>query len=118
VTVAICPVEGFEASAFTAFWSEVTEDWMALAWLGKSLLAELTSAVASVWIFLTCGCRPLIALLAFRLVSPLAEFWRLVRSVQHAGLRSGASQTPATRNAADPGVPPIPRHVRPVGIDF
>ena len=66
--------------------SALTDDVMALVWLGKSLLAELTSAVASLSTFLTCVCRPLIPLLAFRLVSPLTEFDRLVRSEQYAGL--------------------------------
>ena len=55
---------------------------MALVWLGKSLLAELTSVVASLWIVVTCDFRPLTPLLTVRLVSPLTEFSRLVRSVQ------------------------------------
>jgi len=58
--------------------ASVTEEVMALVSLGKSPLAELTSVVASVWICLSCDFRPLTPLL----VSPLTEFWRLVRSVQ------------------------------------
>jgi hypothetical protein len=54
---------------------------MALVWLGKSLLAELTSAAASLSIFETCACRALIPPLTL-LVSPLTEFSRLVRSAQ------------------------------------
>ena len=59
----------------------LTDDVMALVWLGKSLLAELTSAVALVSIFETCACRPLIPPLTL-LVRPLTEFSRLARSVQ------------------------------------
>ena len=84
VTVAICAAEGPEGSAATEFLSALTEDEMALVWLGKSLLAELTSASASLAIVFTCDVRALIPLLLvkFKLVSPLTEFSRLVRSVQ------------------------------------
>jgi hypothetical protein len=82
VTVAICAAEGLDERAATALLSALTDDVMALVSLGKSLLAELTSVVASPWIVLTCDVKPLIPLLAFRLVSPLTEFSRLVRSVQ------------------------------------
>ena len=56
----------------------LTEDVIALVSLGKSLLAELTSVLASLWICLSCAFRPLIP----ALVSPLTEFCRSVRSVQ------------------------------------
>ena len=82
VTVAICPADGFDDRAATAPLSAATDDVMALVWLGKSLLAELTSVEASLWIVLTCDFRPLTPLLTVRLVSPLIEFSRLVRSVQ------------------------------------
>ena len=55
---------------------------MALVSLGKSLLAELTSVEASLWIVVTCVFKPLTPLLVVRLVSPLIEFSRLVRSPQ------------------------------------
>jgi hypothetical protein len=45
-------------------------------------LAELTSAAASLPIVVTCDFKPLTPLLAFKLVSPLTAFSRLVRSVQ------------------------------------
>jgi len=82
VTVAICAAEGLDDRAATALWSASTDDVMALVSLGKSLLAELTSVVASLWIVLTCEVRPLMPLLAVRLVNPLTELLRLVRSVQ------------------------------------
>jgi len=81
VTVAICAADGVEGRAVTEFLSALTDEEMALVSLGKSLLAELTSVVASVWICLSCDFKPLIPL-AVRLVSPVMEFWRLVRSVQ------------------------------------
>ena len=82
VTVAICAAEGLDARPVTEVLSALTDDVMALVWLGKSPLAELTSAVASLWIVLTCDVRPLTPLLTVKLVSPLTEFSRLVRSVQ------------------------------------
>ena len=82
VTVAICAAEGAEGRAATALLSASTDDVMALVWLGKSLLAELTSAEASFWIVVTCDFKPLTPLLTVRLVSPLMELPRLVRSAQ------------------------------------
>ena len=82
VTVAVCATEGLAARAVTALVSASTDDVMALVWLGKSLLAELTSAEASLWIVLTCDFKPLTPLLVITLGSPLTEFSRLVRSVQ------------------------------------
>ena len=82
VTVAICAAEGLAGKAATALLRAPTDDVMALVSAGKSLLAELTSAVASLWIVWTCDFKPLTPLLAVRLVSPLTEFPRLVRSAQ------------------------------------
>ena len=84
VTVAICAAERLDGSAVTELLSALTEEEMALVWLGKSLLAELTSASASLAIVFTCDVRALIPLLLvkFKLVSPLTEFSRLARSVQ------------------------------------
>ena len=82
VTVAIAAAEGLGGRAVTEFFSALTEEVMALVWLGKSLLAELTSAVAALWTIWTCDFQALPPLLAFKLVSPLTAFWRLVRSVQ------------------------------------
>jgi len=82
VTVAICAAEGVADRAETELLSALTDDVMALVSVGKSPLAELTTVVASLWIWLTCDFKPLTPLLAVRLVSPLMEFWRLVRSVQ------------------------------------
>jgi hypothetical protein len=70
----------------TALWSAATDDFTALVWLGKSLLAELTSDVASLWIFVTCNFRPPMSPLEAALVSPLTEFSRSLRSEQYAGL--------------------------------
>ena len=78
VTVAICPAEGLVDRAVTELFSASTDEVMALVWFGKSLLAELTSVLASLWTCLSCDFRPLIP----ALVSPLTEFSRLVRSVQ------------------------------------
>jgi hypothetical protein len=82
VTVAICPAEGLVDRAVTELFSASTDEVMALVWFGKSLLAELTSAAASLPIVVTCAFKPLTPLLAFKLVSPLTAFSRLVRSVQ------------------------------------
>lgn len=84
VTVAICAAETLDGSAVTEFWSALTEEEMALVWVGKSLLAELTNALASLVIVFSCDVRLLIPplLVKFRLLSPLTEFSRLVRSVQ------------------------------------
>lgn len=81
-TAAICAAEGFDGSAFTALVSESIDDLIALVSLGKSLFAELTTEFASLWIFLSCDSKPLTPLLAFKFVSPLTEFCRLVRSEQ------------------------------------
>ena len=51
VTVAIWVAEGFVVSALTALVSASTEDLMALVWVGKSLLAWVTTLSASVLIF-------------------------------------------------------------------
>ena len=59
----------------------LTEEEMALVSFGKSLLAELTSAVESLSIWVRLDFSPLIPL-PFKLVSPLMEFSRLARSVQ------------------------------------
>ena len=82
VTVAICPAEGLDGRAATELFSALTDEVMALVWLGKSLLAELTSAVAALWTIWTCDFRPLTPLLTFKFVSPFTAFSRLVRSVQ------------------------------------
>jgi hypothetical protein len=82
VTVAICAAEGLDDRPSTELFSASTDEVMALVWLGKSLLAELTSAVASLWIPATCDFKPLTPLLRFKLVSPLTEFSRLVRFAQ------------------------------------
>jgi hypothetical protein len=86
VTAAICPDEGLELSPLAALLNAVTEDWIALVSLGKSLLAELTRAVASLSILLACDLSALAPLLAFRLVRPWMELCRLLRSVQYDGL--------------------------------
>jgi hypothetical protein len=80
LTVAISDAEGVAGSAATELLSAFTDEVMALVSVGKSLLAELTTAVASLWILLTCAFRPLTPLLAFRLVSPLTQFCGLVRT--------------------------------------
>ena len=115
VTVAICAAEGLDGRAATELLSASTDDVMALVWLGKSPLAELTSAVASLEMVVTCDFRPLTPLLTLRLVSPLTEFSRLVRSVQYAGLlllqpasvttaaAATAAKAKGTRTQAPPG---------------
>jgi hypothetical protein len=60
---AICDVDGLDGSAFTALESVSTDDLIALVSLGKSDLAELTSAAASLWIVVSCDCRLLTSLL-------------------------------------------------------
>jgi len=82
VTVATSAADGLGDRAATDLFSASTDEVMALVWLGKSPLAELTSAVASLWIIVTCDFRPLTPLLTFKLVSPLTEFSKLVRSAQ------------------------------------
>jgi hypothetical protein len=83
---AIWADEGLAGSAATALWSASTDDFTALVWLEKSLLAELTSDVASLWIFVTCDFSPLVSPLETELASPLMEFSRLLQSEQYAGL--------------------------------
>jgi len=81
-TARICAAEGFGGKPWTALLSALTDDVIALVWLGKSLLAELTSAAASFSTFVSCDFRPLSPLLEVTLGSALTEFWRLVRSEQ------------------------------------
>jgi hypothetical protein len=81
-TVAIWLAEGFAVSALTALVSASTEDVMALVSLGKSLLAWLTTALASVLMFVNAACKALIPLLGLKLVTSLIEFSRLVRAEQ------------------------------------
>ena len=78
--------EGLAGSAATALWSASTDDFKALVWLEKSLLAELTSDVASLWIFVTCDFSPLTSPLETELASPLMELSRVLQSEQYAGL--------------------------------
>ena len=82
VMVAIWAADGLDDSPATELLSAFTDDVMALVWLGKSPLAESTSLLALFSIVVTCDFRPLTPLLAFRLVSPLIEFSRLVRAAQ------------------------------------
>jgi hypothetical protein len=72
--------EGLDGSALTAVWSASTDEVMALVWVGKSLLALLTSDVASLWIVLICDVRPLMPLLEVTLGRFLTALVRLVRS--------------------------------------
>jgi uncharacterized membrane protein len=81
-TVAIVAAEGLEVRAAAEFFSALTDEVMALVWLGKSLLAELTSAVAAVSTFWACDFQALAPLLTVKLLSPWTAFCRLVRSVQ------------------------------------
>jgi hypothetical protein len=81
-TVAIWLGEGFALSALTALVSASTEDLMALVSRGKSLLAWLTTVLASVLIFVNVASKALIPLLGLKLVTSLIEFSRLVRAEQ------------------------------------
>ena len=81
-TVAISAREGLDGRAVSELLSVSTDEVMALVSLGKSLLAELTTVVALLWIVPICDFRPPTPLLVSTLVSPLTEFWRVVRSVQ------------------------------------
>jgi hypothetical protein len=81
-TVAIWLGEGFAVSALTALVSASTEDLMALVSLGKSLLAWLTTVLASVLSFVKAASKALIPLLGLKLVTSLIEFSRLVRVEQ------------------------------------
>jgi hypothetical protein len=81
-TVAVVAAEGLDCRAAAEVFSALTDEVMALVWLGKSLLAELTSAVAAVPTFWTCDVQALAPLLTVKLLSPFTAFWRLLRSVQ------------------------------------
>ncbi len=83
---AIWPIEGLEGSALTALESASTDDVSALVSVGKSLLAELTTLLASDWIFVSCVCKPLSPPMLERFVSPLIDAERSLRCVQYAGL--------------------------------
>src|SRR5262249_52838593 len=72
-TGANCLAVGLDGSAWTALCSVSTEVVMASVWLGKSLFAELTTVLASLWTVSSCVFRPLTPLLAVRLVRPLTE---------------------------------------------
>jgi hypothetical protein len=82
VTVAIWVAEGFAVSALTALVSASTEDLMALVWVGKSLLACVTTLSASVLILWNSASRALTPLLGLRLLTPLIEFSRSARAEQ------------------------------------
>jgi hypothetical protein len=105
-TVAISPAEGLDDSAPTEALSASTDEVIALVWVGKSLLAELTTVVASLSILPTWDFTLLTSPLEIELVSPLTEFCRLARSVQYAGLlllqpaSTIAAATKANRTAA------------------
>jgi hypothetical protein len=73
-SAAICDVDGFEGSAFAALVSESTEVVIALVWLGKSDLAELTNVVASVLMVLTCDESELTSPLDRELLSASTSF--------------------------------------------
>jgi hypothetical protein len=72
--VAICAGEGLDGSALIALAAVSIAVLMAFVSLGKSLLAELTSAVAALWTFSACVFRALALLLGLRLVSPPIAF--------------------------------------------
>ena len=77
-TMKVCAAVGLDGRAASELLRVSTEDVMALVSFGKSLLAELTTVVASLWTCWICDFK----LLMPALVRPLTEFWRLVRSVQ------------------------------------
>ena len=83
---AIWLVDGLAGSAFTALESVSTEDLIALVWLGKSDLAELTSAVAWIWIVASWVFRLVMSLVEVGTERPLIELSRVLRSEQYAGL--------------------------------
>ena len=82
MTVVIWAADGFAVSALTALVSASTEDLMALVWVGKSLLAWVTTLLASVLTFWNVACRALMPLLGLRLLTPLIEFSRSARAEQ------------------------------------
>jgi hypothetical protein len=81
-TAAIVAAEGLEPRAATELFSALTDAVMALVWLGKSLLAELTTALAADSTFWACDFQALAPLLTVKLLSPWTASCRLVRSVQ------------------------------------
>ena len=72
--VASCAGEGLDGSALIALAALSIDVLMAFVSLGKSLLAELTSAVAALWTFSACVLKSLTLLLGLRLVSPPIAF--------------------------------------------
>jgi hypothetical protein len=89
---------GLAGRPWTAVFSESTDDFIALVWLGKSLLAELTSFLASFSRIVTCARNPLAPPVLTELGRPLTAFSRLLRSEQYAGLPD-PPQPVATTNA-------------------
>lgn len=86
-SAAMFAADGLDGNDLTVLSSALIDDVIDDVSLGKSLLAELTSAVASLWIFVSCVRSALTTPpLVSRLVSPLTEFSRLVRLPQYAGL--------------------------------
>ena len=98
---AIWVAEGFPETALTALVSASIEDLRALVWLGKSLLAWLTSVLTSVWIFSNWAFRtvskPLVALI---------KFSRLVRA--RSGLAAAATGERNQRSQGDTDHPCAP----------
>jgi hypothetical protein len=134
---AICVAEGLDGSAVTALWSPSTDDLIAPVSVGKSLLAALTSDVASLSIFFACVCSPLIPPPRLMLVRPLIEFSRLVRAEHYDGLllpqparaisAMTATTAPTARvetrprvktRASNVGTHGIRRHLMPPGLVF
>jgi hypothetical protein len=99
-TLAICAAGGLDGSALTVAVSASTDDLIALVSLGKSLLAESTTFVASVSIVVTWVFRPLMLPLVARPGSALAEDSRLLRSEQYAGLLLPPHPAATTRATA------------------
>src|SRR4029077_2658270 len=83
---AICDADGFEGSALTSLDSVSTDVLMALVSLGKSDLAEATSAFALLWIVLSCACRPLSPADGLKFARSLIELSSWLRSAQKPGL--------------------------------
>ena len=67
---AICDADGLDGSACTAPASVSTDDLIALVSLGKSDFAESTSAVASLWIVVSCVLKVLRSLLDLGIERP------------------------------------------------
>jgi hypothetical protein len=111
---AIWEADGLDGSALTALESESTDDFTALVSLGKSLLAELTTVVAWLWIVVTWDGSELIPLLETELGRLLTEFCRLVRSEQYAGLllpQPASAMSAAATNATGTRI-----HARPTPL--